>query len=197
VHLAKSPGAFAISPGDQGGTLVAGITNDGSIAVGDMDLWRFVASKSNIVVLRCEELSGGSSFNPRMRLFGITGNPLATNVNSTIATITNSISTNGTYTLLVDGGNLGNAGTYRLTIGGITNELRLSVTNPLGGSFTLGAQKGAANSQFILYSTTNLSDPLGLWVPILTNQFDSFGTYLQTNLFDAILQKQFFLMQQK
>jgi hypothetical protein len=51
-----------------------------------------------------------------------------------------------------------------------------------------------SNVTFVLYTHTNLA-PLASWSPILTNQFDQFGVFTYTNLFNpAELQRYFRLV---
>jgi hypothetical protein len=43
-----------------------------------------------------------------------------------------------------------------------------------------------------LYSTTNVAKPLGLWTPVMTNQFDQFGVLTYTNVYDPALRQEYF-----
>src|SRR5262249_38186649 len=119
LTLARVPGAFVVSPGDEGGLLTSAMNPEGVITPGDMDLWRFSACRGRMVTLRCEELTGGTAFSPRMRLFGANGALLATVVNASNAVINFQPMTTAAYTVLVDGGNLNDAGTYRLSGSGL------------------------------------------------------------------------------
>jgi hypothetical protein len=52
LHLAKSPGAFVVPAGDEGGNLINGGSQDGTIDVGDLDVWSFTASSGDGILVR-------------------------------------------------------------------------------------------------------------------------------------------------
>jgi len=39
---------------------------------------------------------------------------------------------------------------------------------------------------------TNVAMPLGLWTPVLTNQFDQYGVLTYTNVYNPALTQQYF-----
>lgn len=89
----------------------------------------------------------------------------------------------GTFTVLVSDASGGGAGTYGLTSSGIFGALSLS--SPVVVSDTnliVQGVGGTTNASFVLYSTTNLMTPWGLWTPMLTNHFDQFGRFNYTNV---------------
>lgn len=51
------------------------------------------------------------------------------------------------------------------------------------------------SATFILFTSTNVAIPAAMWTPILTNQFDSFGVFSYTNLFNSRRAQGFFLLQ--
>jgi len=61
----------------------------------------------------------------------------------------------------------------------------------------LGGVGGDANSGFTLKTATNVAIPTGLWTPILTNQFDQYGVFEDTNTFDPNEPQRFFLLEQE
>src|SRR5947199_5136993 len=56
IHLAKSPGAFGMSAGDECGVLANGATQAGAIHSGDLDMWSFAASAGDSIVARIGEV---------------------------------------------------------------------------------------------------------------------------------------------
>ena len=98
----------------------------------------------------------------------------------------------GTYTLLVGSYNLGETGTYQLSGVGFSAGLNLGTPNHLGTNLSLPLTGGVSNLTFVLYGTTNVAQPVALWTPLLTNHFDSNGSYLATNLFNPLQPQKYF-----
>src|SRR5437667_1762199 len=74
LTLAKGPGAFATSAGDEGGALTNGATQAGTIYLGDLDQWSFTATQGDYIALSMGEVApvtGG--FQPWIRLVSPTG----------------------------------------------------------------------------------------------------------------------------
>src|SRR5205814_2329376 len=67
--LARIPGDFVVSPGDEGGPLTNGWKHNGTITLGDLDMWSFDANAGDSIVLRM----GSATFNPLIRLYGPNG----------------------------------------------------------------------------------------------------------------------------
>jgi large repetitive protein len=191
LNLARIPGDFVVSPGDEGGALIDGAGQNGTITVGDEDLWTFDACKGFNFTLTCQKLTGG--FTPRIRLFNRNGALLATAQNASIATLNYVATNSGSFTALVDGAGLGDAGTYSFTGIGI-HEAGLNLCAPFisGTSLDLGGYGGTSNATFILLTTTNITVPTGQWTPILTNQFDQFGALEYINQFNGGEHQRFF-----
>jgi hypothetical protein len=118
-------------------------------------------------------------------------------VNPSIAVLNFAATNTGIYTALVDSGNPNGAGTYRLTGNGLSDELNLCIPKVSGVNLNLGGLGGTANATFILFTSTNVVTPAELWNPILTNQFDSFGVFDYTTLFNPSEPSRFFLLQQQ
>ena len=196
LHLAKIPGPFTTSPGDEGGTLLGDAPQDGVIDLGDQDLWRFAMCRGELLQLRCVKLSG-ATFNPRLRLFGRNGVLLATATSATEAVINFTTTNSGIYTVLVDGNALNHTGIYRLTGSGIADGMSLCVPNVAGPNVILGGVGGEPGTTFILLTQTNVVAPLGQWAPILTNQFDTFGTFSRTNVFNRAEPQRYFILTQE
>ncbi len=115
LRFLKSPGAFIVPTGDEGGELASGQNYEGSIPVGDIDPWTTQASINETMVFRVGELSGGNTFYPQLRLYGPDGTLIKDENDNAESTIVHRATTAGTYTLVVSGYYYGNTGTYRLT----------------------------------------------------------------------------------
>ena len=64
LYFAQFPGAFVVPSGDEGGSLTNGGNHDGTIQVGDLDLWSFTANAGDRIVLRGAALTTTSNFYP-------------------------------------------------------------------------------------------------------------------------------------
>ena len=96
--------------------------------------------------------------------------------------------------MLVSSYSVGGTGTYGFTANGLSDEIRECLPKISGTNFVFNEVGGNtnANASFILYSTTNVATPLGLWIPVLTNQFDQFGVFGYTNGYNPALKQQYF-----
>lgn len=115
----RLPGTFTIPVGDDGDVLVNGGSSDGAITAGDVDPWTFVTEAGRVVQLRTGELSGGSGFAPRLRVYDATGALIGwsagaggSSVSEARLTLTPTLA--GTYTAVVDSDLVTGAGTYRI-----------------------------------------------------------------------------------
>jgi hypothetical protein len=66
LNLAKIPGSYLTSGGDQGGTLTNGLANLATNSLGDLDIWTFSANTGDYLTLRV----GAPDFRPLMSLYG-------------------------------------------------------------------------------------------------------------------------------
>src|SRR5205809_198043 len=121
LTLAKWPGPFESSTGDEGGALTNGAVHAGTIYLGDLDQWSFTATQGDYIALSMGEVapvSGG--FQPWIRLVSPTGALLATSIGASAAQITVTAPTTGAYTVIVgtnDGfGRNNDTGSYQLTL---------------------------------------------------------------------------------
>jgi trimeric autotransporter adhesin len=194
LTLAKTGDPVVVSAGDEGGLLIGSGTYDGTIDVGDLDLWTFTACAGDGILLRIDELVSGSSLTPWIRLYGRDGTLLNTIAGSATAQISRSAPVTGRYMVVVGDGTsgLGSSGTYRLTVNGLTDELKVCVPVISGTNANLGGVGGVTNAVFRLDTTTNLATPAALWTPILTNHFDLFGTFIHTNPFSRTERERYF-----
>ena len=98
----------------------------------------------------------------------------------------------GTFTALVSAYFAGGAGTYGLTANGLEDTMRVCFPVISGANLTVNGVGGTADAGFVLYSTTNVATPIGLWTPVLTNQFDQFGVFGYTNIYNPTQRQQFY-----
>ena len=120
LYFAQLPGTFVVPPGDEGGSLASGGNYDGTIQLGDLDLWSFTANVGDRVVLRGAALTSTNAFEPWLRIYGPNGVLIAdSGVNSSVDVeeLTLTATNSGTFTVLMtdtDYGGFIGTGTYRL-----------------------------------------------------------------------------------
>src|SRR5262249_51920847 len=100
--------------------LANGGAHNGTIQIGDLDLWSFTASAGDRVVLRIGELTNTSYFNPWLRVYGPNGLLIGdTGAGSyeTAVEVALTATNSGTFTVLVTDSTYGRndgTGAYRL-----------------------------------------------------------------------------------
>src|SRR5207247_656603 len=74
LNLAKAPGDFVVSPGDDGGTLTNGAVYTGSLPIGDLDMWSFNGNAGDNIILRMGQIvQSNADFYPQILLYGPDG----------------------------------------------------------------------------------------------------------------------------
>ena len=116
LHLAQLPGELVVPTGDEGGGLLDGVDTDGSIVLGDLDLWTFGASAGDRITLQVTELTGGAGFTPMIECFAPSGERKQLARNASVATLEIAIEDGGTYAVLVSDATQTGAGSYRLNL---------------------------------------------------------------------------------
>ena len=180
LHLAQIPEPFIVTAGDEGGAMINGGNYTGTITLGDLDMYAGTACKGDVINLELKT----TNFIGNIQLFGPNG-ALLDNVGafpSKDDVITYTATNCGTFTVLVSDGYGGGTGTYGLTASGIFGVLSLSSPVISGTNLLIKGLGGTSNASFVLYSTTNLATPWGLWTPVLTNHFDQSGGFNYTNV---------------
>ncbi|MHB1309274.1 MAG: hypothetical protein ACYC23_19530, partial [Limisphaerales bacterium] len=149
LHLVRSPGEPVISEGDDGGPMIVGGAHQGTIHLGDLDMWTFQANTGDRIVIRAGEVTdtgGTGGFTPALRLYGPNGGILdsdASNLNavevSTVAT------TSGLFTVVVgDGGSyLDGTGSYRLHLAVMPEQFSVSAGDEGGALLQSGTRQGS------------------------------------------------------
>jgi hypothetical protein len=188
LRLAQFPEPFIVPVGDEGGPMVNGGNFAGTNSLGDLDMWAFTTCIGDAINLELKT----TNFNGNLRLYGPNGSLLKTAASGTDAVLGYTATNCGTFTALVTSYSSGGTGTYRLIANGLSDELKLCPPVISGTNLTLNEVGGTANANFVLYSTTNIAMPLGLWTPVLTNHLNQFGVFnYSTEYNPAILQKYF------
>jgi len=197
LTLAKTGDSAALSLGDEGGPMDGSGSYDGTIPFGDLDVFYFTACAGDGLVLKMEELVGGSTLSPSLRLYGGNG----TMIDSKISTASVQISTlapmSGTYLVVAgDGaGSYSGTGTYRLTVNGLSAGIKLCLPDIAGTNLSLTGIGGSPGTNTVLVTATNLAAPVGVWTPIATNVFDIFGVITHTNIFDVSEPQRYFRLE--
>ncbi len=119
LTLAKVPGAFSISGGDEGGPTTNGATHTGTVHIGDLDMWSFEATVGDVIMLGIGETGAGTDFSPWIRLRSPTGQTLGGTQSGVAAAQIESVApVTGTYTVVVASADAGldGFGDYALTL---------------------------------------------------------------------------------
>src|SRR5262245_8301741 len=104
LTLAKTPGPYAVSAGDEGGLVTNGATHVGVIQIGDLDTYTFQAGINDSMTIRIGEIRTSEVdplFTPRIRLRGPDGAPLGDTSGANAGEIDVRAPLTGTYTVLV------------------------------------------------------------------------------------------------
>ncbi len=159
----------------------------GMLGAGALDRWEFTACVGDWLYPQFAT----TNFTGNLGLYGPDGTLLApgfgTNINFALQ------ATNcGTFTLLVTSAIEGGTGAYNVFPNGLSDGPKLCPPVIAAPVFSVTAVGGPTNSEFILYTTTNVPAPAGLWTSIYTNRFDQFGVFNYTNSFAPSPGKAFF-----
>ena len=66
-----------------------------------------------------------------------------------------------------------------------------------GGAFILSGVGGTNSGTYFVLASSNLSTPLSLWAPVATNQFDTQGGFIFTNLAPTNAPQQFYILRRQ
>jgi hypothetical protein len=155
---------------------------------------------SQPITLTCDGLApvlfisqGALSLNGNVFIIN-SASPLATGTYPLIQVAGGTINDSGTHT--VTGTAIGSGATGAISTSGGWVNLVVSALPPLvmiqqdGPNLKLSGN-GLALGHCVILSSTNLVDPLALWTPVATNQFDGAGAFLWTNTIDNASQRFF------
>jgi hypothetical protein len=198
LTLAKTGDPVVISTGDEGGALNGDNTYDGTIGVGDLDVFYFTACVGDSLVLQMDELVTGSSLVPWLRLYGRDGVLIRSVSGAATALISVRATNAGTFTVVAGDGNapLSGTGAYRLTVNGLSDGLKLCAPIVSGTNATLGGIGGIFGEEFVVLTSPLVEAPLATWTPLFTNAFDFYGTFNRTSRFISAEPRRFFILRQ-
>jgi hypothetical protein len=117
---------------------------------------------------------------------------------NTTLTITNAqTSDDGGYTVIVTNsvGSVTSSPPAVLTVLTLPSFTGITAAGGGSGSFILNGIGGTNSGTYLVLTTTNLVTPLGLWTPIATNQFDSLGQFVFTNIAPTNTPQLFYILQ--
>jgi hypothetical protein len=164
-----------------------GATNSGSLGAGALDRWEFTACVGDWLYPQFAT----TNFTGNLGFYGPDGALLSPGYGSNILFAVQATNC-GTFTLLVTSASEGGLGSYLLMANSLSDGTKLCPPDISGPVLTMAGVGGRTNSQFILYTTTNLPAPAGLWTAIYTNRFDQIGVFNYTDSFDPSSARAFF-----
>lgn len=197
ITCAKTAAAIVTSSGDEGGPMTGAGSYNGVIDLGDLDVWSFAAAAGEKIDLQMSEVVSGSGLNPQIRLYNPDGSSLGSGFDTSTVQIVRTAPTSGYYTVVLGSGgaSLTGAGSYTFLVNGLINALRTAPVKVSGTNLIIGGIGGIPGGNVVLTSTTNIVTPANQWIPILTNQFNSFGVFIVTNHINATEPMKFFHVQ--
>jgi trimeric autotransporter adhesin len=101
LTLAKSPGAVFVAPGDEGGPLTNGVSHQGNLPPGDLDVWTFSATNGESIAVKVGQISETNNFDPWMRLYGPDGVLLGSVQAVWAAEVATRATNTGTFTVVI------------------------------------------------------------------------------------------------
>lgn len=166
INFAKSTGSFVVSPDDEGGDLINGAGNLGTLAKGDLDLWRFEANAGENITIRI----GAPACRPSLRLYGPNGVLFRENAgagNSDRDALVYGTATNtGNFLLVAQSYYYSQSSDYTLNFAKMPGSYTISLGDE-GGNLTSGLANLATNALGDLDVWTfsaNIGDNLALRV---------------------------------
>jgi hypothetical protein len=193
LTLVRTGSAIAVSTNDESGLLSAGV-RDGTIEIGDLDVYSFTACAGDPIGITVSELEAGSSLSPWLRLYGRDGVLLNAAFQAGTAQITRLAPATGTYTIVIGDGtaSLAGVGGYRLSAPDLSTGMKMCHPIKSGTNLVHGGVGGPPGATFVVITSTNIITPYPLWERILTNQFGSFGEFTFTNRISPGVPERFF-----
>jgi len=160
LTLAKTPGPYAVSPGDEGGPIVIGAKHSGVISVGDLDAWTFQAATNDRIQISMDKVTvqgSDPSFIPWVRLRGPDGLVLDVDWDFTSAKIDVRAPAAGTYTVVTESNTSiqTGVGRYELTVVGPEPTSPLLLLETSGAAVALDSMLFLRDS-FPIVNSANL-----------------------------------------
>ena len=185
LTMTHTPGPITISPGDDGGPLINGAMQTGTMEHGDVDVWTFTATAGDRIAVNIGEITdANTAFAPWIRLWSPTGATLgdvwgasSTVIDDVVAPVT------GTYLVLVAtyNGTYDGTGTYRLTMTHTPGPITVSPGDD-GGPLTNGAMHTGTMERGDLdvwTFTATAGDRIAINIGEITDTNTAFGPWLR------------------
>ena len=191
-NLVAGPGSV-VSPGTASAT--GALTVSGNAALDGNALLKLNNTTNSVL-----SAGGALTYGGTLTLTNISGTPLAAGKSFKLfnaAGYTGAFSSIVTEPPLAAGlvwstNNLTVNGTISLVAAPLITGIRVN-----GPTLTIMATNAVAFSQFVLLQSTNVATPLGLWTPVLTNNFDGTGSLnLSTNIVNPNNAHEFYILSQ-
>jgi hypothetical protein len=99
IHVVVTQGEFGVPEGDEGGTLISGGNHEGTITLGDLDMWSMELEQGEILWVRVA--NAGGDLSPLVVLYGPDGQWLEGDDDGTVATLSHTVTTTGNHTVVV------------------------------------------------------------------------------------------------
>ncbi|MEO1201068.1 MAG: hypothetical protein AAFX10_00075 [Pseudomonadota bacterium] len=149
LYYARTAEPLAVPVGDEGGSLVSGAADSGSIDLADIDVWTVQADAGDTIQLDVTETGAGNNFSPLVLLYGPDGTNIGSGFGANVATLTRAASIGGLHSVFVVDGNSGATGTgdYDISLtrtpGGASVPPGAVISTLSNGDVAAGALNGA------------------------------------------------------
>ena len=101
VNLIKVPGSFVPAPQDDGGALSNGVSQTGTITIGDIDGWTFTVNQGDAITVSIGKVAPTATLSPWIRLVSPSGATIGQANGLSAAQINALAQATGTYTVIV------------------------------------------------------------------------------------------------
>ncbi len=144
LYAARLPADFIVPPGDEGGVLPVGATQNGVLDLGDVDLWSFVANTGDEFTVTLDD-TGPGAFDPFVLVYDSAGALVDSDFDTVSAVASGTAPRAGRHTILVKDGNgdVSATGTYALSLALTTNPTPVP-PGPLLGPLSNGDRVDSA-----------------------------------------------------
>ncbi|MCM4160255.1 hypothetical protein FHG64_04275 [Antarcticibacterium flavum] len=139
LRLVHSPEDFVIPMADEGGALINGANQQGSIPLGDLDQWSFSANEGDFIHVTIVRTS--ENLTPEIRLISPTGDVVShawTSGGETAQLVVNNAPLSGTYRVIVGDAHINGSGDYVLRLAHAPEDFVVPAGDD-GGILTNGA----------------------------------------------------------
>jgi len=185
LSMSHTPGPILIAPGDEGGPLINGAIQTGTIERGDVDAWTFTATAGDRIAIHVGEITDtNGAFGPWIRLWAPTGATLGDTAGAAADVIDDVVApATGTYLVLVASFNTGfnGTGTYRLTMTHTPGPITVSPGDQGGPLTNGGMHTGTIDNGDVdvwTFSAT-AGDRIAVHIGEITDTNGAFGPWIR------------------